>query len=334
MRRLEFATLLMSAVSFVAVGCRQTTGPSTAGPTGPLSPVATGQTPTLNPFGGPTRVTPPSTGSFSAPNTYIGGPPGQANVAPIAPSGFAAAPGQAPVGSGVQPTSGVQAAGWTETGSNVANPTTQSGFGANSFTPSPSAGTVAPSAFGSTAPSAFGSTAPSAFGSTAPSAFGSTAPSTAGSPAAPTSPQLGGMEVIDLTGAPPPPGYQPTQPNYQPSAPGVAPMGAPTSSGFQAPPSNVPAGQSGFQPSTGFQSAAPAASYQPQPQPATGYPTQQSFQSVPEAEIAARMNPIPAPNTPAAAPTTTGPSTDPVNSDSFQNGSSANLPWRRPGTSY
>ena len=338
MRRLEFATLLMSAVSLVAMGCRQTSGPSTAGPTGPLAPVAAGQTPTLNPFGGPTRVTPPSTGSYSAPNAYIGGPPGQASIAPASPNGFAATQGQVPVGSGVQ------AAGWTETGSNVATAANPSAFGSNSFAPQSTTGAnsvtaAAPSAFGSPAPQAFGTPAPQAFGTPAPQAFGTPAPQAFGSPAPsafgstaptsapPTNPQLGGMQVIDLTGAPPPPGYQPTQPNYQPSAP----------AGFQAPaPTVAPAGQSGFQPSSGFQSTPPTSSFQQAP--TTGYPTQPGFQTVPEAEIAARMSPIPSTNNSVVPSTSsvpaTGPSTDPVSSDTFQNGSSSSLPWRRPGTSF
>ena len=324
MRRLEFATLLLSAVSLAALGCRQTTGPSTAGPTGPLSPVSAGQAPSLNPFGGATRVTPPSTGSFSSPNAYIGGPPGQAGLAPTAPGGLATAPnpgfatasGQAPIGSGVQ------AAGWTETGSGVATagPTAQQGFGSNSFAPN----------------------APSNANGVAPAAFGSPAPTT------PTSPQLGGMQVIDLTGAPPPPGYHPSQapPGYQPSQvpPGYQPAqtqgyqpAAP--SGFQAPtstpPPTIPSSPSGSQPATSFQTTPPATGFQQQP--ATTYPNQSGFQSVPEAEIAARMTPIPTTTHSVIPPvpngSTTGPSTDPIGSSTLQSPSS-DLPWRRPGTTY
>ena len=102
MRRLHFATLLFSAISILSIGCRQTSGPSAAGS---MSPAA--QSPTFNPFGGATRVTPPPGGTSAAQNPYIGGPPGQTNTAVGVANGFAAAavPGAtAPVvGSGVQP---------------------------------------------------------------------------------------------------------------------------------------------------------------------------------------------------------------------------------------
>jgi hypothetical protein len=114
MRRLHFATLLLTILSLAASGCRQTT-PSGAGATtvGPLTPVNSGQSPTLGPFGGPTRVTPPSTGAFATPNNYLGGtgPAGQANLG--------ISPGIAPQPGGVIG-SGVQVAGWAETSPGIA----------------------------------------------------------------------------------------------------------------------------------------------------------------------------------------------------------------------
>ncbi|MGB7329511.1 MAG: hypothetical protein WBD31_31825 [Rubripirellula sp.] len=189
---LAAALITMGAVGLT--GCRQTTGPATAGsfgPVGPLSPVAPGQTPALGPFGGNTRVSPPPTGSFTPPpnaNALAPTTQPQASYNGYAPNH---AFGQAPIGSGVQP------AGWTETNATIPNPNQAA----------------------------------------------ATSPRT-------IDPRSGGMGVIDLTGAPNPPGYQPyTQfppasvyPGYQQSGAGqfqsIAP--APQNYGVQAQPSLRP----------------------------------------------------------------------------------------------
>src|SRR6056297_1760078 len=154
MRKFDRAINLLAAVMIVGAGCRQTTGPATPGalgPMGPLAPVAPGQAPALGPFGGPTRVTPPPTGSvnqssYQAPVPAAGGPYFGSSLSP-------ARSGQGAIGSGVQ------AASFTETNSNFAEP---------------AADNLA-----------------------------------ASRPPAVRDPRRGGMQVIDLTGAPDPPGYRP-----------------------------------------------------------------------------------------------------------------------------
>ena len=106
--------MLLAATPMVVAGCRQTTGPNATGPLTPLapttlSPLSTGQTPTLGPFGGPTRVTPPAAGTV-APNNYMGG-----TVAPSVQSNLGTQPGGF-VSRGNQVIgSGVQVAGFTDT---------------------------------------------------------------------------------------------------------------------------------------------------------------------------------------------------------------------------
>ncbi len=135
MRRIQLATLLLAAVSLISSGCRQTTGPANNGPLTPLgtlSPVGQGQAPVLGSFGGQTRVTPPGTGSYVAPNNYMGGAPlGQTNAGVNPAGGFASQPSSGVIGSGVQ------VAGWTETNSVIQSPNT---FGTPSFGSNPSAG--------------------------------------------------------------------------------------------------------------------------------------------------------------------------------------------------
>ncbi len=134
MRRIQLATLLLTAVSLIASGCRQTAGPANTGPMtpiGPLSPVGQGQAPVLGPFGGTTRVTPPGTGSYGAPNNYMGGVAPQANAGVNPAGGFASQPSAGVIGSGVQ------AAGWTETNSNFQSAGANAG-GAPTFGINPS----------------------------------------------------------------------------------------------------------------------------------------------------------------------------------------------------
>jgi hypothetical protein len=183
-------------------GCRQTTGVNTAGPLTPiaplspaasngmLAPLGAGQAPTLGPFGGPTRVTPPSTGAYVAPNDYMGGsvglqgnPLGAGGLVQSNPAGggWNGLGNQTPIGSGVQ-----QTGSWSA-GSGLGQAANQS---LSPLAPAPQSGV-----------------------------------------------RSGGMQVIDLTGAPPPPGYQPSlraipTPNQQP---GLAPAPAPSNSFDPAP---------------------------------------------------------------------------------------------------
>jgi hypothetical protein len=282
MRRLPLATLLLTIATLLAGGCQQTAGTATPGPMtpiGPLAPVGAGQAPALAPFGGSTKVTPPATGSYVAPNNYMGGvvPEGQAAVGTGSRQGFAAQ-GNNVIGSGVQ------VAGWNETNSVVAG----------------------------TQPAPVGQAAPPT------STFGA-APPSAGNP------RSGGMQVIDLTGAPAPPGYRPTVPSPASQYP-VAPQ--PQTNWQQAPPSQSPQNRS----------------FQNQQNPGTGVLV---IPAPAAGEIADRLMPIPSspgsfqpspsssqtnvPRT-ATAPIP-GPSTEPLKAGN-PNGSQQNLPWRQPGTQF
>lgn len=277
MRRLPLATLLLTIATLCAVGCQQTAGPASTGPLtpiGPLAPVGAGQAPALTPFGGTTKVTPPATGSYAAPNNYMGGvvPGGQASVSGGSSQGFAA-PGNNVIGSGVQ------VAGWNETNTVVAG----GGPTAIGQSPSPT----------------------STFG---PAADGG------------SNPRSGGMQVIDLTGAPPPPGYRPSVPGPYPVAP-----------------------------QQNWQHSAPVQIPQTQPLPNSFHPGPgaRAIQPPRAGEIADRLRPVPTgpghlPAGPASAGSgfartatapVPGPSTEPVTSGN-PNAASPTLPWRQPGTRF
>lgn len=268
----------------VATGCRQTTGPATPGAfstVSPLSPV-NGQTPILGPFGGNTRVAPPSTGSFhgaaaAAPITQP--PPQYGPLGAIQPSlstqNFA---GNASADFSNQPIgSGVQQATWTETTSNVPG--------------------------------------------TSPMDQPSFQPNSTGQPNG-TGLRLGGMPVIDLTGAPNPPNYIPN--NLAPS--NFAPQPT-TTSGYAPNPYPI----QNFYPPNG--SAQPTPMPAPQtpviyqaptisPPPSTNWSAPSDF--VPDAGriAASKRKPLPPP---------TGSSrVAPIQSVPPQDA----LPWRRPGTRY
>ena len=171
MRQSCLGIFLLTLGLSAGTGCRQATGPTGAprtpiGPLAPSSPGAIG--PTLGPFGAPTRVTPPATGSYGTANNFMGG---------VAPVGYAPQAGRAQNLAGMQGAtggsglatnmagsmnnrvigSGVQQAGWTETNATMGN----------------------------------------------------AAPSGIASPSSSGPRRDGGMRVIDLTDAPPPPGYRP-----------------------------------------------------------------------------------------------------------------------------
>ncbi len=258
---------------------------------GTLSPVAPGQTPTLGPFGSPTRVAPPPTGSF----TPTSAPINQSTSGPMNPpaSGFGppstqpqASLNQSPIGSAVQ------SVGWTET--NAALPQANS----NSDARYASAGTTA-------------------------------------SPRM-TDPRSGGMGVIDLTGAPNPPGYMPN--NYFPPVSSV--QGNQAYQGYQDyPVANQPSFQpmNSAQPYPSFQNNSPPGSPQPNEVPQT-MPVLRSLPPTPDAipmdagRIASNewSSGLPSTDPPSGGNaisngrSTTAPSTQP----------SSDLQWRRPGTHY
>jgi hypothetical protein len=245
-------------------------------------------------MGQPTRVPPPATGSYSAPNNYMGGSPpiGQVNNQAAPYDSFSSSvSGTGPVGSGVSPTAYVEQ-------------------NASSGALSPLDSTSQPS----------------------------------------LSPTLGGMRVIDMTQAPPPPGYYPQYqapqlqgqqyPQAYPSVqnPNVQNFGGQNAVGIQQPSYDIPqqsydASQNGYpmqtiqvpgpaeiasgqgalriQPNVGYGPSASIASGHEFPlQPSVTEPSFQAGNQFPPSQ----------------------PSTDPIG-NGFET-QQDNLPWRRPGTQY
>ncbi len=298
MRKINSMLPLIAVMIVGSSGCRQTTGPMSAGSlstASPLSPVAPGQAPSLGLFGAPTRVAPPPTGSFVQPNAYLnpitqpqaqhGGPAPAASFGQSPGTSFgqtaSVAPSFQPIGGQTTDSliigSGVQTASWTETNSNIPN--------------------------------------------------------------AVADPRSGGMQVIDLTGAPSPPGYRsPVVPNY-----GYQAGGYPGGSNFQPP--YAPA----FNPEQGsasnWQAPVPQ-NYQPQfaaPQPylpQTNAPQPQDYSAPPmnafvpdPGRIAsAGLTPLPTPTQSASMPMRTQSNFQNSNAPSTAPAAPSNLPWRRPGT--
>jgi len=258
------------------------------------------QSPSFNPFGGSTRVSPPPPNASAIQNPYIGGPPGQTNNAHSAGGGFvSAAPGAAvPPPSGAVVGSGVQPAGFV---GNTGNPAMQAGFTNQHAAPiaSPVAGTGA------------------VRGNNTPAKVNQF--------------RAGGMQVNDLTRAPLPPGYRPTgQTNVVPVGT-TAPSGMPTAQPVFAPaaaplvPANgVPA--AGVYPASSMTPLQPAApSQQPQAWQGSNTTVQQN------AEIASRMVPVtPNPSVSSTPATQTG--TTSVSTQSSGNPGGSDLMWRRPGS--
>lgn len=297
--RQSCAAALVFSIALLIAGCQQTPNASTQltpvgtmsqpqlAPVGTVAPVS--GTSGIGPFGRPTRIPPPSTGSYGVPNNYMGG------TTTIGEVGINTQPIDQ-----FRSSSGVQAAG---------------------FADAPATGGVATTSFGS--------------------GF-----QTQGAPAASTppsmQPQLGGMRVHDLTGAPLPPGYrgnavvipsqpqQPTQPrSFAPNPAGGYPAGGYPGGGntggrfHQSPPAN---------------SAPPA--QVPTSLPGAVIATQpiQSPVSIAQRPGAGISNEVPLQSSPlqpsfnGASRFNSGtPSTDPVGSGAGNQ--QENLPWRRPGTS-
>jgi hypothetical protein len=234
-------------------------------------------------------VSPPPTGSYSAPNTYMGSPVPAGTVAPgqISPMPQGPYPTQSNNGVG----SGAQPGGWT--------------------TSNPATGQPAPNPAGVATVSTFG--------------------------VATSDPRSGGMQVIDMTSAPAPPGYQPAGTGTNISVP------PPQGPAAYAPPANP----TQVYPTPSY----PAPTYPTNVAPATTYPPSNGqnvsapYPTDPSAEIASRLTPIPTgmsavPMAPVTVQsfgtqppgTVSGPSTEPVNSGTIQTDS--NLMWRAPGTQY
>ena len=265
------------------------------------------QSPSFNPFGGATRVSPPPPNASAVQNPYIGGPPGQTNAVQGTAGGFvSAAPvSMAPTVNGQVVGSGVQPAGFVGTSG---NPVAQAGFPASNGTAMTASGGAAAIGYGTTAPANVNSF------------------------------RAGGMQVNDLTRAPAPPGYPtPMQNNVAPIGPAAGQMGTPPVQPVFAPASApiIPANggavptnggaAAGFAPSNGMTPIQPAQYQQPQAWQGT------NAAPVPDAEIASRMVPV---NT--IPPSSTAPVTQSGTSPApLQSGSGADSPdlmWRRPGS--
>ncbi len=288
--------LLTATITLVASGCRQTTPTAGSGALMPLTPNSGSAAPTFQPFVGQTRVTPPPTGSYSVPNNYLGGVPTSQMGNPAAAVGGNAAtqnpPIYAPSAAGQQVIgSGVLQTGWTETGTNVAQPT------------APNSGTFAPGGYPSAAAPA-------------------------------RDPRSGGMQVIDMTGAPAPPGYRanvvpqagfntPTIShrdfNQPPSFAPIRSIQAPQQSDFagaNSPPAGVIAGVPQFEPRQLANTQAA-----PQQNPTGQYPTQQYPTQQYPASAGGNLTPV------GSAP--------PLNPVTPQGSAPTDsLPWRSPGAQY
>lgn len=305
MRNIFTAAAICVALALFATGCRQTTGtaPGAFSAIGPLSPV-NGQTPVLGPFGGNTRVAPPSTGSFQA------------------------APASAPI---------TQPSAYGPLGANPSFSSPQN-FASNQSSASNQN-------FASNQPGGF-SNQPIGSGvqqatwtetlSNVPSAeqFGSTSIPTSSS-----SLRLGGMQVIDLTAAPNPPGYAPNgfapQQFASPQVPAnrYAPNPYPTQNFYPPTGAAAPLVPSPLVPSPTAQLPPPQAPVTFQapaiaPPPSTNWSAPSTTWSasddfVPDAGriAASELKPLPPPTRSSAVP---APDASPQ----------ADLPWRRPGTRF
>ena len=206
--RFSIPTILLMVVCLA--GCRQTTGLNSAGnltpigpmnpngSTGTLTPLGSGQSAALGPFGGATRVSPPPAGSYVAPNNYMGG--GQVGYPQNQPGVGVVQNGtqgnqwnggwNPPVGSGVQ-----QTGGWNNGSANpgLGNPNVVNPNVVNPNVVNPGTNPFEPN-----------------------------------QPAQPTTPggiRSGGMQPIDLTGSFPNQGYQAPLGSYpQSQQPNLTPV--------------------------------------------------------------------------------------------------------------
>ena len=291
--RLQFlgAFLLISLMP-LAIGCQQTNAPITS-PLTPASPFSASsqlapiqRTSAIGPLGGSVRVPPPGTNSYSVPNNYMGGTAPIGSASTVQPAnGFA---NNAPL------QSNINQSGWVESG------------------------TAQPQSFGN----AFGNASPSGGSQTRSLQSlpgGSQTRSLQSLPAdgqqlASTTntlrPQLDGMRVIDLTQAPPPPGYTPQNPASQFQ---LNQFAGNQTAGFQS--------QGGFTNTGGFVDRNVASTSFNSPVAAAGNSQGAQIATVPFGT---------APQNTASQ--SNRPSTDPTNSGSSSQ--SNDLRWRRPTSQF
>lgn len=327
MRRSLLAILSLSCLLTVGSGCRQTTSSINGSSLTPISPLAPNNSlfpapgSSVGPMGGSTRVPPPSTGSIGTPNNYLGGATSQISNPNNAGSFAAVSPRDEFVGSGVQ------SAGWTETNTNLPN------------------GSIAPAGFNE--------------GQFQPQSNSFNQPAPFSQPASLPKPLPGGMKVIDLTGAPNPPGYYPQQQPYQ--NPGsYSPGGfAQPGFGYNVNPNNnigygVPGSYAGASITANGtfsqQNYAPVPSYDSQsfqsvPQPQVGFfgpPPNQAFQDISSQYRAPQQSPATLPSTQPRTATLPPFQQEPFQQAPFQqapaqqdtDAAANDLLWRRPGTRF
>ncbi len=332
MRHRVAKVLVVAILAPIALGCQQTTmsGQSPLTPTkstGALAPVR--PTSSVSPFGGSRRVPPPPTGGFSVPNNYMGGTApanhmgsntggmNQAAQGPSLGSGFVNNPLM------VQPasarTNNTSSSGWVQSGSS-----------------NPAAATANNPPFQSNVPSTNSRQAnPQQPNPQQPNPRQATSMRS----------ESGGMKVIDLTQAPPPPGYRgpngnQSQPNYQSQTGYQNQTGYPNTNAYQA-----PMGQFSNRFAPQFQSNVAPASFNsrlPYQSPSTGVLPQSSsyrpsndtpaFQTQPVPLPMGEFEARPAPLAPSwegvSASDDKRPSTEPVGT--APDNTASDLPWRRP----
>lgn len=301
---LAFTAVPLSSLILLG-GCRQTTGPTGAlmpagnfaAPNGALTPVAPGQTPAIGPFGGNTRVTPPSTGAINTPNNYMGG---------VAPTSF---------GAGLQNASPNQSFAAQPNGLTGSQGTFDSFSNLSNVRSEPIAGSTV-NGFGQPIGSGIQTTSfQQPTNEFSPGQSFQTGTSQPGQ-RNPSDPRSGGMQVIDMTGAPNPPGYRPTIPNF-------------------SQPQQLPNQQPSQQPSQVNQFGNSQRAFGQQPfYPGNGI---QMVGTLPPNQINRRLNPSfqsRGSDVPSTNPTNSvrAPSTNNLGDQSIN--VSNQLNWRRPGTQF
>lgn len=312
MRKHSPIHFLVFLFPLLLAGCHQTST-STAPP---MSPVGASSAPTLNPFGGPTRVSPPPTGSYASPNNYLSSPAAN-GVAPngVAPGGTVA-PGQ------VSPMPGT---GFPTQSNNTVGSGVSSGQWASSVPSNPSnsvngSGVVTASTFGVDS-------------------------------ANPGNPGAGGMQVIDLTGAPPPPGYHPANStmNISVAAPASGSVGQPVApAGYSATSYPTPTYPTAIPPGTPMQNTVTVSAVAPVVDPTSSLqplaPTTEAFPMSQPVVQSAGLQPIG--SAPATAPTVSTsagsttfgspnaiqPAGGTANTPNASSDANQDLMWRTPGT--
>ena len=321
-RKQLFAIAVLLTAPLI-IGCQQTNGTinSPLTPVGafsgvdPLSPVQQGVRTTsgVGPLGGPTRVTPPATRGYSVPNNYLGG---------LGQASHQAAPNQETFAN----QSGQTGSGWVQSGQ---LPTTQQANG-STLASTPTFG----QSFANQNPTGqtFAANSVGPQNSGQPNSGQSNSVQRNPLQASVARPQSGGMRVIDMTGSPAPPNYQPVAGN--PSATFQSPNGNVVANGFapntfSQPANTVP--QINVAPAS-FQTPAPAREFPMNESPtAPDFNGSANFAQQSHSETssqASRFEPSRFESSSSLPTATPRPSTEPI--DVSQIPADDGLSWRRP----